>query len=513
MTERLLRDAGATLYELCWLDSADAMLVANAQTRRLVEASPAAEKLTGRSRTELIGMSISDLHPECEVARLQEAFDRSLMERSVIEEFHVQRIDGALVPVRISTSFLLGSDAEQLVLAVFRDMSELAEQEQQLAVKKWALDVYGAASIALMRARTAEGLVRDICEAITRESPFSLAWVGFADRGSERRIRHGYSAGPAAGYLEDLHISHDEHSPYAGGPAGQAWRTGCLQVVEDIAQERGFEPWFAKAEGAGFRSVLSVPIDAGDEGRAVLTVYSTERKAFGPVVVDAFRHLGAQIGLGLQSLAQSERLELEREKREAAQQELGRALMGVVRAISTTHEMRDPYTAGHQEHVAELAYAISLELGMDEVTRQAVQIAAQLHDVGKISIPVDVLTKQGMPTEAEWVLLKEHPENGYRILKDVPFRGEVAEMVRQHHERLDGSGYPRGLKGGEILPGAMVLAVADIVESMGSARPYRPSCGVDEALKEIEREAGTRLDLATVMACVRLFREKGFELK
>jgi HD-GYP domain-containing protein (c-di-GMP phosphodiesterase class II) len=160
--------------------------------------------------------------------------------------------------------------------------------------------------------------------------------------------------------------------------------------------------------------------------------------------------------------------------------------------------------------VAELACAIGKEMGWAEDRMQALCVAAQIHDIGKISIPTEILTKPTRLTAPEWSLIREHPETGYSILKDIPFKWKIAEVVRQHHERMDGSGYPQGLKGDAILLGARILAVADIVEAMASSRPYRPALGVNAALQEIEKQAGTSLDAEIVRICVHLFRKKGF---
>jgi HD-GYP domain-containing protein (c-di-GMP phosphodiesterase class II) len=143
---------------------------------------------------------------------------------------------------------------------------------------------------------------------------------------------------------------------------------------------------------------------------------------------------------------------------------------------------------------------------------QAMRVACLVHDIGKISIPSEILTKTTPLTPAEWALIKQHPETGYRILKDVPFPFPIAEEIRQHHERMDGSGYPRGLKGDQILLGSRILAVADVVEAVASSRPYRPGLGLEIALEEIQRQAGTLLDADVVRICVSLFHEKGFVL-
>jgi len=169
--------------------------------------------------------------------------------------------------------------------------------------------------------------------------------------------------------------------------------------------------------------------------------------------------------------------------------------------------MRDPYTAGHENRTADIAYAIGKEMGWPEGRLQGLRMAAMVHDIGKISIPSELLNKPSRLTYEEFELVKGHPESSYAILKDIPFTWPIAEIVRQHHEKLDGSGYPQGLKGDEILAEAKVLTVADIVEAMAAARPYRKGLGLEVALAEVESQAGTLLDAEVVGICTRLFRE------
>jgi len=189
---------------------------------------------------------------------------------------------------------------------------------------------------------------------------------------------------------------------------------------------------------------------------------------------------------------------------------LKRALESAVSALSSAAEMRDPYTAGHQRRVAELGCAIAAELGWSEDQVEVVRTAALLHDVGKIIVPAEILSKPGRLTETEMQLIRQHAKAGAEAVADIDFGGAVAETIGQHHERLDGSGYPAGLHDGEILPEARLLAVADVVEAMISHRPYRPALTLEEALAEIESGSGTRYDAAVCSACVSLFREKGF---
>jgi PAS domain S-box-containing protein len=182
---------------------------------------------------------------------------------------------------------------------------------------------------------------------------------------------------------------------------------------------------------------------------------------------------------------------------------------GVIAALARTVEVRDPYTAGHQRRVSELGVAIALRMGFREERAEGIRVAGMLHDVGKITIPAEMLSKPGRLSETEFLLIKGHSQAGFEILKTIHFPWPVAAMAVQHHERQDGSGYPEGLKGDEILPEARILAVADVVEAMASHRPYRAALGIEAALAEVRAGAGTRYEAAAVEACERVF-EEGF---
>ncbi|MDD8020599.1 MAG: HD domain-containing protein [Acidobacteriota bacterium] len=189
---------------------------------------------------------------------------------------------------------------------------------------------------------------------------------------------------------------------------------------------------------------------------------------------------------------------------------LQRALKGTIQAISTTIEMRDPYTAGHQRRVAQLAEAMAREMNLPEIKIEAIKFAAQIHDIGKIYIPAEILSKPTKLTELEYTIIKNHPQAGYEILKNIEFPWPIASIVLQHHERLNGSGYPAGLKDGEILLEALILSVADVVEAMSSHRPYRPSFGLDKALDEINLNSGILYEPQAVAACQRIFKNGTF---
>ncbi len=222
----------------------------------------------------------------------------------------------------------------------------------------------------------------------------------------------------------------------------------------------------------------------------------------------SYRRQPAVVGL-LQDISEKKRAE-DAIRRHIEQ--LEDAFMRTIEVAMTLSEMRDPYTTGHEKRVADIAVAIGTELGFDAHRLKGLHVAGQLHDIGKISIPVEILAKPTRLTPAEYELIKCHARSSYDVLKIVDFPWPVALVALQHHERLDGSGYPQGLRGDEILIEARIIAVADVVEAMSSHRPYRPGKGIERALAEVESRRGELYDATVVDACLKLFREKGYSV-
>jgi putative nucleotidyltransferase with HDIG domain len=192
---------------------------------------------------------------------------------------------------------------------------------------------------------------------------------------------------------------------------------------------------------------------------------------------------------------------------------LERSLEGTFRAMSLALELRDPYMAGHQQRVSSLAVAIAQEMNLPWEKIEGLRFAGIIHDIGKIAAPAEIMAKPTRLTKSEYQLVKDHPRIGYEMVKDIAFPWPVAHIILQHHERLDGSGYPEGLVGDAILAEARILAVADVVEAVCSLRPYRPALGIEKGLEEIRKGRGLRFDTRVVDACIRLFREGRFTFK
>jgi HD-GYP domain-containing protein (c-di-GMP phosphodiesterase class II) len=285
---------------------------------------------------------------------------------------------------------------------------------------------------------------------------------------------------------------------------GSFWTNSTTELLASTTEEDRQSRTRNRCHGEGYESVALVPLQTEDEIIGLLQLNDHRRKRFTMEMIHFFEGLGASIGIAL--------------TRMRAAKELDTILANLRRAISTTIkvmvsavEIRDPYTSGHQTRSADLARAIATEMGLSQDKIEAIRMAGSIHDIGKLSIPAEILSKPTKLTNIEFSLIKEHARRGYEMLKDVESPWPLAEIIHQHHERMDGSGYPRNLKGDEILMEARILAVSDVVESMASHRPYRPALGIEAALEEIGKNKGILYDVAVADTCLSLFREKGFQ--
>ena len=288
-----------------------------------------------------------------------------------------------------------------------------------------------------------------------------------------------------------------------------------------IISDTSTDPEWVLLEGwEWLHSYVGALIRVGGVTVGALNVDGTRPGQFGPADarrLEAFAdHAAAAIGnarlfeQAQQDIAERKQAE---EKLQQSLEQLRRTFEGTVEALVSVIGIRDPYTAGHQRQVTQLACDIANEMGLPEERIQGLRMAGLVHDLGKINIPADILSKPGPLSDFEYSLTRMHVQAGYDVLKEFDFPWPVAQIVLQHHERMDGSGYPQGLPGEEIILESRILAVADVVTAMVSHRPYRPACGVDKALEEIAQNRGILYDAEAADVCLKLFAEKGFEFE
>ncbi len=388
-----------------------------------------------------------------------------------------------------------------------------ADLKREMDRRGSALSALAQAAATLARANSTDELIKDVCDAISSQSPYVLAWVGKAEDDPEKTVRVLGGSGAAIAYTKDLVISWSDQAHSGMGPAGACLRAFSTIIVTDSETDTHYLPWRERARAYGIRSVIACPIQDGPENlRRCLLVYSSEPNSFGETEVELFQSLAHEIGFGLRSIERQRLLDDQIHEKQLTQERLASALRSTIEAMSRTMEWRDPYTAGHQKRVALISMRIADKLGWSNEASQALYMAGMVHDIGKVAVPSEILTKPTHLTDLEMKMVQGHVEAGYQILKDIPFPWPIAEAVYQHHERLDGSGYPNGLKGDEISQGGRILAVADTIEAMSTHRPYRPARGLAAAMEEIRMEVGLKLDSAVVSAALELIKE-GNELQ
>ena len=374
------------------------------------------------------------------------------------------------------------------------------------------LQTLSSCNHALVHAAVEDELLQNMCRNIVEVGGHLLSWIGYARQDEAKSIEPVASHAVRPGYVDSLHVSWDD-TPSGQGPSGMAVRSGKTRIAQHIASDPHMAAWRDQALAYGYQASIALPLRMKGATMGVLTIYAGEPNAFDTAEVALLEELAEDISFGIASL----RLRGERDhavaERQHALENMSNVLEDTVQAIAATLEMRDPYTAGHQRRVADLAAAIGKEMGLPPERIFVLHLAGAVHDIGKISIPAEILSKPGRLSDIEYSLIKQHPQAGYDILKGVDFPWPLAKFVLQHHERLDGSGYPVGLAGEEILQEARIIAVADVVEAMSSHRPYRAGLGLEKALAEIEGGRGILYDSAIVDATQRLFHEQNYQFE
>jgi PAS domain S-box-containing protein/putative nucleotidyltransferase with HDIG domain len=470
----------------------------------ILEVNPRFEETTEYAACDLIGKTIEEAAPKEIAAQLTAIYRRCVEDGRIIQEEtelnlgHGMRIlHSTLIPVR-------DKDGEvHRIVGLTRDITERRHSEVAMKRLNRALKTLSNGNEALVRATSEAELLEQMCNVIVNAGGYQLAWIGFANSGGAT------TAASWAGENTNILKTREQFLQQRinpDDPINEATRTGEVRIVRNADQVSIDDIPPETHPCLGFNACLALPLKLDGDEPGLLAIYSTDSAAFDGDELRLLTELAEDLAYGIHAM----RVRIDRERFVARLQE---SMESAIQALASTVELRDPYTAGHQRRVAELATAVTKELGWSEERIQVIYLAGLVHDIGKISIPAEILSKPGSLSEAEFTLVRTHAEAGHDILKTIEFPWPIAEIVRQHHERLNGSGYPRGLHKDDILMEARVLAVCDVVEAMTTHRPYRPGLGVEAALEEIQHGRHELYDTDVVDSCLKVIRELGFRFQ
>lgn len=486
---------------LCALDAVPSPIFLHDQKFHILRCNKAYREYANLSYTEIIGRPYYEIFPKNDgpMPPCSRAMENPSESEETDEEIF---INGKFFQCRGYT--IRNENADYLYsLHILEDITERKIAEASVKRINRTLKTLSAVNTALVRSKSEDELLKTVTDVITKQAGYSLAAVVYANNDPKKSILLAAGSGMNVSdyqWAQEVTWADTSHGQL---PVSLAIRTGATQVCRNIACDIGYDLWKNSAKSQGFISNIALPLINSTNIFGALCIYSKEENAFDDDEVKLLEELAGDLSYGILNLRTRE----EHDRQSALLRE---SLEQSVQTIAATVEARDPYTAGHQRRVAELATAIAREMGLDEEQIRGIHFAAIIHDLGKIHIPAEILSKPGRLSDIEFMLIKTHPQEGYDILKDVKFPWPIAETILQHHEKLDGSGYPRGLRGDEIRLEARILTVADVVEAMYSHRPYRAAIGIKAALTEIRHGRGNVYDPNVVDACIRLFDDKHF---
>ena len=451
--------------------------------------SPSVQRVLDWPVAHLDGMSVFEFVDPSDQEQVETWRDEANAGGEVeFGEVRVRARDGELHWMSFRAQPLMDPDGE-----VYRSVVTLRRVDAEV-VERRAAATLATVSAILVRADDEHELLHDVCEAAVGDGGYLFAWYGRPLDDPDRTVKVDAYAQAHAGYLDGIRVSWGD-GPLGQGPTGRSIRTGEVVIVADFEAAPDTAPWRAAAHRHGFRSSLAVPVRVDGRVDGAFTVYAAERHAFGAREVALLDNLAAELGYGLERLRDRNRLD--------------GALRNAVDLLAATVESRDPYTAGHQGQVAMLAVEIGRELGFSRRRLDGLSYAANVHDLGKVAVPIAVLDKHGRLTDEEFAMVRRHPTVGAEIARRFDWPWPIVEVIEQHHERWDGTGYPRGLAGEEIVLDARVVAVADAFEAIAAARPYRDALGYAEARRIIEEECGSHFDPQVVTAFLQVL-DAGF---
>jgi len=472
--------------------------------------NPAFEKITGYRARDVIGKNWFSLFVPDGVRKDAKSFFERVVKNklSCSSECSILSKDGKerIILFRINPVFNKKGEVDTVV-QIGCDITEQRKEEEKIRHLNLLLRAGRRIDQLTLDKKDEEKLFQGVCDILFGIEGYKFLWIGKFEEQKNTIIPVAKKAScEKPGFIEMI-----INSKRIKNPVYDSIATGKIVVINNATEKRCYRSFVKKMHGEGFLSLLSAPFIVDEKPYGVLCIFSDKDFIFSEEEVQLLGEISHDISLFLKTIWEEKELEkAQREIRQSLQRH--RIIIGgIIEAIITIVEKKDPYTAGHQRNVARIASAIAKKMNLKREEIEAVRVAGMLHDVGKISVPFEILAKPGRLTENEMNIIKEHPKVGYEILKQIDFPWPVAGIVLQHHERVNGSGYPYGISDNEILLGARILAVADTIDAMSSHRPFRPALGLSRALKEIVRYKGILYDVDVVNACLKVFKkDRGF---
>ncbi|WP_435626296.1 HD domain-containing phosphohydrolase [Candidatus Ferrigenium straubiae] len=505
--EKALRESEVRFRTV--FENAKDVILALSTDGTLIMLNPAFEQVTGWACAEWLGKSFSPLvHPN-DLPNAMHLLQRAVRGEALpVFELRILKKTGDHVVGEFTITPLVHDGTNAYLLGIARDVTERKQAEARIRKLTRLYATLSQTNKTIVRSTNRDDLFRNICKAAVEHGKFVMAWVGLVDE-TTHMVKPVCHDGAEQGYLSDIAVSTGD-LPEGSGPTGSTIRESRVGYINNFVTDERALPWREAALQRGFHSSAGLPLRFQGKVIGALTIYSDEPDFFDAEQLDLMEEMSADISFALDGFEREALRQQAEEGRGTALQKLKKSLEDSIRVAASISEVRDPYTAGHQQRVSQLAVAIAREMGLSATRTDGIRFGGLIHDIGKIGVPAEILSKPSILAPLEMKLIQTHPQAGYEVVKDIEFPWPVAQMILQHHERLDGSGYPAGLKGDGIIPEARIIAVADTVEAMSSHRPYRPGRGMDAALAEIISGSGTRYDAQAVEACLRLIREKGF---
>lgn len=447
--------------------------------------SPSCTLTLGWTPAQLVGTDAGELvHPDDLTALVEYRNALTLVSGGLrAPEIRFQTLEGEYRWTWLETRPVRTDDGTIVAL-----VSTLRDAQEEVMLRR-ALVTLSAGTRIMVRAVDETELLSSMCQTAVDAGGYALSWYGRKVHDAECSVEPVGCSRQHADYVAAITTTWADE-PLGRGPTGTAIRTGTTQLLARTGRSLDFVPWRGAAAERGFRSSIAIPVVVDGEIDGALMVYALEEDAFDDRSVATFEDLAEELGYGIHRLRDGRRLE--------------QAFVSAIDLLAASVESRDPYTAGHQAAVADLAAAIGRELGLDENRITGITYGARVHDLGKIAIPIEILTHPGKLDDEQMAMVREHTNVGWEIASRFHWPWPVADMVRQHHERLDGSGYPLGLRGDEICLEARIVAVADVYEAVAADRPYRASMGAEKSWGLIVSGRGSSFDPDVVDALERV---------